>query len=83
MSGILVVVSNCYNRPSFLRKLWYPCKKCREENVSNKGESVISDYNELHAGTLLFKLQTLAKCRKFTPAWVIEIKTVKHSETLK
>ena len=47
ISGILVVVSNCYNRPSFLRKLWYPCKKCREENVSNKGESVISDYNEL------------------------------------
>ena len=47
ISVILVVVSDCYNRLSFLRKHWYPCQKCPQENVSNKGESVISDYNEL------------------------------------
>ena len=44
---ILVVVSDCYNRLSFLRKHWHPCQTCTEENVNSTGESVISDYKEL------------------------------------
>ena len=67
---ILVVVSDCYNRPSFLRKHWHPCQKCTEENASSKGESVISDYKELQE-------RCFQSCRHFTQACVIDRKAVK------